>query len=61
MLERFGVEYKVINEPEFIMDEAKEHGAIESVCVRNHMDFAFDKNEKCVGHYTINAKSWVKR
>lgn len=61
MLNEFNIEYHTYTDAEYIASEALEQGAVETICVRDNVDVAFDKDGKVVGSYTTSAGSYVSR
>jgi hypothetical protein len=48
-LNDFGIAYESFDDPKFICEDAKSHGACESICVRNVLDFNFNAQGELVG------------
>jgi hypothetical protein len=55
------IPYSIWNKPEFLADEAIEEGAVESVSIRDSVDFAFNKEGKFLGTFTDQKNSYVSR
>lgn len=58
LLLNFNMEYQVFNEEEYIMTNAIELGAVETICIRGEVEVAFDAKGKQVGSYTNSSGSW---
>lgn len=61
ILKKLNIGFKVYKDKQFIADEAIKAGATESICIRDNVDIAFDKNGKVLGSYTNGIKSYVAR
>lgn len=61
MLKSFNIGFKIYTDKCFISDKALKAGATESICIRDNVDIAFDKNGKVVGSYTDSINSYVSR
>lgn len=61
LLDKLGVEYKRHSDLDFLMENAINLGAVETVCLRGEVDIAFDTAGKSVGNYTNSSGSWRER
>lgn len=57
-IKKFNLSSQVYTDREFIEESAVKLGAVETICVRGELDFAFDAKGKCLGTYTTSASSW---
>ena len=55
------IPYKQWGDPQFIMDAALKEGAVETISLRDSVDFAFDKEGKFLGTFTDQRDSYISR
>lgn len=55
------IPYKTWAEPQFIIDAALKEGAVETISLRDSVDFAFDKEGKFLGTFTDQQNSYISR
>lgn len=55
------IPYKKWSEPQFIADEAIKEGAVETISIRDSVDFAFNKEGKFLGTFTDQKNSYISR
>jgi hypothetical protein len=60
-LKNMRIPYKEWDEPQFLADEAVNEGAVDSVSIRDGVDFAFDKEGKFLGTFTDQRNSYISR
>lgn len=60
LLNSSGTAHKVFTDEDFMNDKALVLGAVLSVCVRDSVDFYFDKEGKIIGTATGAIKSFKK-
>jgi hypothetical protein len=55
------IPHRIWKKPQFLADEAIGEGAVESVSIRDSVDFAFDKEGKFLGTFTDQRNSYISR